>query len=65
MTKDDTIPEVQALVDALRGLRRIVEGIDGAMAHGTWRDDIGIRFKDTPEWVEAYNALTAWENRNG
>ena len=32
----------------------IVEGIDGAMNHGTWRDDKGTRLKDTPQWVAFY-----------
>ena len=52
-------PQVKALVDAARGMRRIVEEIDGAMNHGTWRDDHGTRLKDTPEWVSLYNALSA------
>jgi hypothetical protein len=51
--------DLRTLCDAVEGLNRIVEGIDGAMNHGTWRDDHGMRFKDTPEWVEAYNALAA------
>jgi hypothetical protein len=50
-------PRVKALVEALSGLKRIIEEIDGAMEHGTWRDDKGRRLKDTPEWVDAYNAL--------
>lgn len=37
-------------------LIEIVEGINGAMNHGTWRDDHGNRLKDTPEWVAFYNA---------
>jgi hypothetical protein len=41
------------------GLKRIVEEIDGAMNHGTWRDDQGTRLKDTQEWVQFYNALAA------
>lgn len=51
------LPEVRALVGALCGLKRIIEEIDGAMDHGTWRDDKGQRLKDTPEWVAAYIAL--------
>lgn len=41
------------------GLKRIVEEIDGAMKHGTWRDEHGMRLKDTPEWVAFYNSLAA------
>jgi hypothetical protein len=41
------------LADDLIG---IVEGIDGAMNHGTWRDDHGARLKDTPQWVAFYIA---------
>ena len=41
------------LADDLIG---IVEGIDGAMNHGTWRDDHGTRLKDTPQWVAFYIA---------
>ena len=51
------LPEVMVLVGALCGLKRIIEEIDGAMDHGTWRDDKGQRLKDTPEWVAAYIAL--------
>lgn len=46
------------IAEAARSLRQIVEEIDGAMNHGTWRDDHGARLKDTPEWVALYNALT-------
>jgi hypothetical protein len=46
--------------EAAFGLKRIVEEIDGAMRHGTWRDErTGMRLKDTTEWVEYFNALTA------
>ena len=51
------LPEVRALVETMAGLKRIVEEIDGAMNHGTWRDEKGMRLKDTPEWVSAYAAL--------
>jgi hypothetical protein len=51
--------DLRALIEAVSGLKRIVEEIDGAMNHGTWRDDHGTRLKDTPEWVAAYNALAA------
>lgn len=44
---------------AALGLSAIVEGITGAMRHGTWRDERGVRLKDTPEWVALYNALNA------
>lgn len=50
----------EALQNAAYGLRRIVEEIDGAMNHGTWRDERdGARLKDTPEWVAFYNALAS------
>lgn len=45
------------LIDASRRLLVIVEGINGAMNHGTWRDERGVRLKDTPEWVAFYNAV--------
>jgi hypothetical protein len=51
----------EEMADAMRGLRRIVEEIDGAMTHGIWRDERGVRLKDTPEWVAAYNALSAYD----
>ena len=51
-------PEGDAISRAAEGLRRIVEEIDGAMNHGTWRDDHGVRLKDTPEWVAFYNATS-------
>ena len=51
-------PDTAAIREACSGLRSIVEGIDGAMRHGTWRDKDGTRLKDTPEWVAVYNALT-------
>ena len=40
-------------------LIEIVEGIKGAMDHGTWRDEKGMRLKDTPEWVAFYNTVRA------
>ena len=40
----------------LTGLVDIVEGFNGAMCHGTWRDDKGFRLKDTAEWVSYYCA---------
>jgi len=48
--------EPQGYVEGL-GLKRIVEEVDGAMRHGTWRDAHGMRLKDTPEWVAFYNAI--------
>ena len=51
------VPDDVAIA-ALR-LSAIVEGITGAMRHGTWRDERGVRLKDTPEWVALYNALNA------
>lgn len=49
--------ERSEVLDAALGMKRIVEEIDGAMNHGTWRDESGARLKDTPEWVALYNAL--------
>jgi len=46
------------LLEAAKGLKRIVEEIDGTMNHGTWRDDKGVRLKDTPEWVALYLAIS-------
>lgn len=51
-----------AVLNAAQALRRIVEGIDGTMNHGTWRDDHGRRLKDTPEWVALYNAVYDAQN---
>lgn len=51
--------KVAKLVEAGNGLHSIVEGIQGAMEHGTWRDEKGNRLKDTPEWVAFYNARAA------
>ena len=53
------MPEVAALVEAASGMKAIVEEIRGAMEHGSWRDDKGMRLKDTPEWVALYAALAA------
>lgn len=53
------VPEVRALVGAATSMRDAVEGIQGAMEHGTWRDENGMRLKDTKAWVELYNALAA------
>lgn len=50
-------PEPDLLV-ASKGLKRIVEEIDGTMNHGTWRDDHGRRLKDTPEWVAFYVSIS-------
>lgn len=38
-------------------LNQIVEGFQGAMEHGTWRDEKGRRLKDTKEWAEFYVAM--------
>lgn len=51
--------KVEKLRGAGDGLHSIVEGIQGAMQHGTWRDEKGQRLKDTPEWVAFYNARAA------
>lgn len=47
------------LINAAKSLKSIVEGIDGTMKHGTWRDDSGRRLKDTAEWVAFYNAISS------
>lgn len=44
------------LRDAASALVEIVEGITGAMRHGTFRDEHGERLKDAPEWIAFYNA---------
>ena len=49
----DALAAERKLADDLIGM---VEGIDGAMNHGTWRDDHGTRLKDTPQWVAFYIA---------
>lgn len=49
----------EAMFSATVGMINIVEGVDGAMNHGTWRDERGMRLKDTPEWVALYNAHAA------
>lgn len=45
------------LYSAALGMNRIVEEVAGVMDHGTWRDEYGVRLKDTPEWVAMYLAL--------
>jgi hypothetical protein len=41
--------------DAVDGMISIVEGVQGALQHGTFRaESSGIRLKDTPEWVAFY-----------
>lgn len=59
--KTETPGDVQDLVNAARAMKRVVEGTDGAMNHGAWRDEKGLRLKDTPEWVALYNAITAYD----
>lgn len=61
----DQSPFVQR-ADALKALpftgnalSQIVEGVKGAMEHGTWRDDRGVRLKDTNEWVAFYVTFKA------
>lgn len=52
--------EVEELEDAGEALIGIVEGIDGAMTHGTWRaEKSNLRMKDTDEWVRFYCAVRA------
>ena len=45
------------LIAASLSLKEIVEGVSGAMEHGTFRAEKGMRLKDTPEWVAFYVAL--------
>ena len=49
-----SMPDTKALEAADR-LISIVDGI-GGLSHGTWRDEKGMRIKDTPEWVSFYVA---------
>jgi hypothetical protein len=50
----DDVRKLKEAADALIG---IVEGINGAMTHGTWRaEKSNLRMKDTDEWVRFYNA---------
>jgi hypothetical protein len=50
--------------DTIQKLISIVEGINGAMNHGTWRDDKRMRLKDTPEWVQFYVEAADDERRH-
>jgi len=51
------VPVVKALEFAGSEIMAIVEGIRGAMNHGTWRDEKGNRLKDTNEWVLFYTTF--------
>lgn len=56
---------VRVPVDKLRklnGLVDVVEGANGAICHGTWRDDRGFRLKDTAEWASYYSATKETPN---
>ncbi|MGX5719877.1 hypothetical protein [Shinella zoogloeoides] len=57
-TKPVTLQSADDLLNAASGMKRIVEELDGAIKHGTWRDEHGLRLKDTPEWIVFYNALS-------
>ncbi|WPE22443.1 hypothetical protein [Shinella zoogloeoides] len=57
-TKPVTFQSADDLLNAASGMKRIVEELDGAIKHGTWRDEHGLRLKDTPEWIVFYNALS-------
>lgn len=46
--------EIDNIIASAKSLIAIVEGIDGTMAHGVWRDQHGERLKDTGEWVDLY-----------
>ena len=41
----------------------IVERIEGAMNHGTWCDEKGMRLKDTPEWVARHLFGSSYNNK--
>lgn len=45
------------VINAANWLNEMVEGISGAIEHGTWRDEKGRRLKDTPQWVQFYVSL--------
>ena len=64
MNEKHTPAACPGLLEAALGMKRIVEEIDGAMNHGTWRDEHGMRLKDTPEWVALYNAVSKAEARS-
>lgn len=60
--RDAALARVEKLREAGLGLKSIVEGIQGAMEHGTWRSErSNLRMKDTEEWVTFYNVLAALE----
>lgn len=60
--RDSALARVEKLREAGLGLKSIVEGIQGAMEHGTWRSErSNLRMKDTEEWVTFYNVLAALE----
>ena len=54
--RDAEVVRLRKGLEAANALNEIVEGIDGTIKHGTWRDEKGMRLKDTPEWVAFYNA---------
>ena len=49
--------KAEAVVEAARGMKRIIE----EAGCSRWASDNGLRLKDTPEWVETYNAITAYD----
>ena len=62
----DEIVRLQRELDALRilsfsgnALVQIVEGVQGSMEHGTWRDEKGARLKDTNAWALFYTTFKA------
>ncbi len=58
--RDAALAWVGKLREAGLGLKSIVEGIQGAVEHGTWRAErSNLRMKDTDEWVTFYNVLAA------
>ena len=58
--RDAALAQMKKLREAGLGLKSIVEGIQGAMEHGTWRAErSNLRMKDTEEWVTFYNVMTA------
>ena len=58
--RDAALAQMKKLRGAGLDLKSIVEGIQGAMEHGTWRAErSNLRMKDTEEWVTFYNVMTA------
>lgn len=64
--QDAELERMRREVEALRvlsfsgnALVQIVEGVQGSMEHGTWRDEKGMRLKDTNAWALFYTTFKA------